>query len=148
MNDVATEGKGPVVTFSSTGENREINPGWPHFANYTFAPAILRDGFLFVSGMTAGGSDGAILCPGDIAGQTDVIFQRLGEILEKAGCSYADVVATREFVTTTDGYRKTGDVRRKYFKPPFPAATGVIVAGLLRSGALIEIEAIAAVPKN
>jgi aminoacrylate peracid reductase len=133
---------------ASVGENCEINPGWEHFAKYTFAPAILRDGFLFISGMTAGAPDGGILCPGDIAGQTDVILRRLGEILNAAGCGYSDVVATREFVTTTDGYRKTADVRRKYFKPPFPAATGVIVAGLLRPGALIEIEAIAAIPKE
>jgi enamine deaminase RidA (YjgF/YER057c/UK114 family) len=136
------------MTSPNRGENREINPGWPQFAKYTFAPAILRDGFLFVSGMTAGRSDGGILCPGDIAGQTDVILQRLGEILETAGCAYADVVATREFVTTTEGYRKTAEVRRKYFKPPFPAATGVVVVGLLRPGALIEIEAIAAVPER
>jgi enamine deaminase RidA (YjgF/YER057c/UK114 family) len=132
----------------SESRNVEVNPGWPHFAKYTFAPGILRDGFLFVSGMTAGAGDGGILHPGDIAGQADVILQRLGEILQQAGCSYSDVVATREFVTTTDNYRKTADVRRKYFKPPFPAATGVVVAGLLRPGALIEIEAIAAVPKG
>lgn len=136
------------MAFLSNGNNSEINPGWAHFAKYTFAPAILRDGFLFVSGMTAGGTDGGILCPGDIAGQTDIILRRLGEILNKAGCGYADVVATREFVTTTDGYRKTAEVRRKYFKPPFPAATGVIVVGLLRPGALIEIEAIAVVPRD
>jgi enamine deaminase RidA (YjgF/YER057c/UK114 family) len=133
----------------SDGKNLEINPGWDHFAKYTFAPAILRDGFLFVSGMTAGHTDGkSILCPGDLAGQTDVILQRLGEILAKAACGYEDVVATREFVTTTEGYRQTADVRRKYFKPPFPAATGVIISGLLRPGALIEIEAIAAVPRR
>jgi|SRR5262245_28874535 len=136
------------MTSPSDGKNVEIDPGWPQFAKYTFAPAILRGGFLFVSGMTAGGSEGGILCPGDIAGQTDIILQRLGEILARANCGYEDVVATREFVTTTDGYRKTTDVRRKYFKPPFPAATGVIVAGLLRPGALIEIEAIAAVPRR
>lgn len=126
--------------------NREVNPGWDHFKNYTFSPAIARDGFLFVSGMTAGGPSG-ILFPGDIASQTDVILGRLGEILTSAGCTYADVVATREFVTTTQGYADSAKVRRKYFKQPFPAATGVIVAGLLRPGALIEIEAIAALPR-
>ena len=98
--------------------------------------------------MTAGADDGGILFPGDLAGQTDVILQRLGDILRKAGCDYSDVTATREFITATDGYRATAAVRRKYFKPPFPAATGVIVAGSLRPGALIEIEAIAAVPKG
>jgi enamine deaminase RidA (YjgF/YER057c/UK114 family) len=133
---------------ASSSSNCEINPGWSYFAKYTFAPAILRDGFLFVSGMTAGGEDGGILCANDIAGQADVILRRLGEILAAAGCGYQDVVATREYVTTTDGYLKTADVRRKYFKAPFPAATGVIVAGLLRPGALIEIEATAAVPRR
>lgn len=133
---------------ASDGNNLEINPGWSQFAKYTFAPAISRDGFLFVSGMTAGNDAGGILCPGDISGQADIILSRLGEILAKANCSYADVVATREFITTTDGYQKTAAVRRKFFKPPFPAATGVIVAGLLRPGALIEIEAIAALPKG
>jgi aminoacrylate peracid reductase len=136
------------VSRTAAGKNLEINPGWEHFAKYTFAPAILRDGFLFVSGMTASRVDGSIICPGDLAGQTDVILKRLGEILADAGCSYEDVVVTREFVTVTDGYKKTAEVRRKYFKPPFPAATGVIVAGLLRPGALIEIEAIAAVPRR
>ena len=128
--------------------NREINPGWPQFARYTFAPAILRDGFLFVSGMTASGEGGRILHPGDIAGQTAVILDRLGEILAAAGCGYGDVVATREYITTTEGYAETAAVRRRYFKAPFPAATGVIVAGLLRPGALIEIEAVAAVPSK
>jgi enamine deaminase RidA (YjgF/YER057c/UK114 family) len=37
-------------------------------------------------------------------------------------------------------------VRREVFKGRFPTATGVIVAGLLREGALIEISAIAVLP--
>jgi enamine deaminase RidA (YjgF/YER057c/UK114 family) len=37
-------------------------------------------------------------------------------------------------------------VRREFFKGRFPTATGVIVAGLLREGALIEISAIAVLP--
>ena len=84
---------------------------------------------------------------GDIAAQADEIYKRIGEILAAAGCSYSDVVSTRDFITTTEGYAKTATVRRKYFSDPFPAATGVIVAGLLRPGALIEIEAVAALPR-
>jgi hypothetical protein len=37
-------------------------------------------------------------------------------------------------------------VRREIFQGRFPAATGVIVAGLLREGALIEISAVAVLP--
>jgi enamine deaminase RidA (YjgF/YER057c/UK114 family) len=127
---------------SDKGEsaNLRIDPGWPHFANYAFSPAIARDGWLFVSGMTASGPGGTVLHGGDIVGQTDVILERLGEVLRSAGCDYVDVVMTRDYIVTTDNYRATADVRRKYFSPPMPAATGVIVAGLLRPGALIEIE--------
>jgi aminoacrylate peracid reductase len=34
-------------------------------------------------------------------------------------------------------------VRREFFRAPFPAATGVQVAGLIRKDALIEIKGIA-----
>ena len=84
--------------------------------------------------------------PGDIVHQANVIYARLGQVLRQAGCEFADVVATREFVTTTERYRETAEIRRRYFSEPFPAATGVIVAGLLRPGVVIEIEAIAAIP--
>lgn len=132
---------------ASTGKNVGINPGWNHFAKYTYAPAIARDGFLFFTGLTASAPGGGIMHPGDIVAQTDVILSRFGEILAAAGCSFADVVSTREFIVDPTGYAGTAEIRRKYFKDPFPAATGVIVAGLLRKGALIEIDAIAAIPK-
>jgi enamine deaminase RidA (YjgF/YER057c/UK114 family) len=48
--------------------------------------------------------------------------------------------------TTAENYRATADVRREFVRPPYPTATGVIVAGLLREGALIEISAVAVLP--
>jgi enamine deaminase RidA (YjgF/YER057c/UK114 family) len=101
---------------------------------------------VFVSGLVASGPNRTILFPNDIVAQTEVILERLGEILRAASCDYDDVVATREFIVSTENYRRTADVRRRFFKDPFPAATGVIVAGLLQPDAVIELEAIARVP--
>lgn len=128
--------------------NKKIDPGWSHFAKYTFSPGIERDGWLYISGATASGENGEIVCPGDICGQTEYILTRMGEVLEAAGCTYDDVVKTNDFITTTEGYRGTGAIRKKFFKEPYPASTGVIVADLLRPGALIEIEAIAKIPEK
>jgi enamine deaminase RidA (YjgF/YER057c/UK114 family) len=114
----------------------------------TFSTAIVRDGWLFVSGLTAWVPGEGVERPGDVVHQAHVVYRRLGKVLDEAGCSFADVVATREYITTTDGYRDTAAVRRTYFSEPFPAATGVVVAGLLRPGVVIEIEAIAAVPAS
>ena len=124
--------------------NRAIHVHPLHDA--TFSTAIVRDGWLFVSGLTAWIPGAGVERPGDLVHQTGVIYERLGEVLEQAGCRFVDVVSTREFITTTEGYRETAEIRRRYFSEPFPAATGVIVAGLLRPGVVIELEATAAVP--
>jgi enamine deaminase RidA (YjgF/YER057c/UK114 family) len=70
----------------------------------------------------------------------------MGRLLAEAGGGFENIVETTEYITTTENYRRTADVRREFFRPPYPAATGVIVAGLLREGALIEISAIAVIP--
>lgn len=114
---------------------------WPE--RYTFSPAIRAGNLLFISGTTASDETGAIVAPGDIAGQTRYIFEKLGTLLSAAGASFDNVVETTEYITTTENYRATAAVRREFFRPPYPTATGVIVAGLLREGALIEISAIA-----
>jgi hypothetical protein len=49
---------------------------------------------------------------------------------------------TTEYITTTENYRGTADVSVRSFGRP-TRGNGVIVKGLLREGALIEISAIA-----
>jgi aminoacrylate peracid reductase len=118
---------------------------WP--ARYTFSPAVRSGNLLFISGTTATGERQELVGPGDIVAQTRHIYRKLEAILIAAGGSLRDIVETTEFITTTENYRKTADVRREVFGgPPYPAATGVVVAGLLREGALIEISAIAVLP--
>ena len=127
------------------GTNETINPGWPHFAKYTFAPAVRRGNMLFISGMTATDNNGKLVGECDMAAQTRQIFLKFGEVLTEAGATYDDIVQTTDYITTTEGYAGTSDVRREFFKNGFPASTGIIVAGLLRRGALIEIDAVAVV---
>lgn len=117
---------------------------WP--GRYTFSPAVRLGSLLFVSGTTAADERGALVAPGDIVGQTRYIFQKLARILAEAGAGFEHVVETTEYFTTTENYARTAEVRREFFRPPYPAATGVQVAGLLREGALIEIKAVAVLP--
>jgi len=118
---------------------------WPE--RYTFSPAVRAGNLLFIAGTTATGEGSELVGPGDIVAQTRQIYRKFEALLAAAGGSLRDIVATTEFITTTDGYRKTAEVRREVFGgPPYPTATGVIVKGLLREGALIEISAIAVLP--
>jgi enamine deaminase RidA (YjgF/YER057c/UK114 family) len=52
-------------------------------------------------------------------------------------------VQTVDDITTTENYPAATAARRECFKTRLPTSTGVIVAGLLREGALIEISAVA-----
>ena len=117
---------------------------WPE--RYTFSPALRSGNLLFISGTTATDEGGQLVAPGDIVGQTRYIFEKFAALLAAAGGSLEHIVETTEYITTTDNYRGTADVRRAIFRPPYPTATGVIVAGLLRPGALIEISAVAVLP--
>jgi aminoacrylate peracid reductase len=120
-----------------------ITPGpWPD--TMTFSPAIRAGNLLFISGTTAVDENRNVVGKGDIVAQTRFIFEKFGRLLEKTGASFDNIVETTEYFLTLDDYRRTAEVRREFFKgPPYPAATGVLVAGLIRKDALIEIKAIA-----
>jgi enamine deaminase RidA (YjgF/YER057c/UK114 family) len=117
---------------------------WPD--RYTFSPALRAGNLVFVSGTTAADETGRIVAPGDIAGQARYIYQKMAKLLAAAGAGFEHVVQTTEYITTTENYRATAEVRREFFQPPYPTATGVIVKGLVREGALIEISAVAVLP--
>ena len=121
---------------------RHLRPeGWP--PHFTFPAGFQAGDFVFLSGMTASDPSGAIVCPGDIVGQTRYIYGKVQQALDLFDLGLSDIVSTRDYITTTDGYAGTSAVRRELFGDDCPAATGIIVAGLLRREALIEIEVVA-----
>ena len=129
--------------------DREVITGgrdWP--AQYTFVPALRVGDTIHISG-TTGATDekGTMTTPGDMVEQTRQIFRKFEALLKAAGGSCDDIVSTVDYVTTTKDYSKTAAVRREFFTKGFPTATGVIVAGLLRPGAVIEISAVAVIKR-
>jgi enamine deaminase RidA (YjgF/YER057c/UK114 family) len=119
------------------------NDKWP--ARFTFSPAVRVGNLVFLSGTTATDDCGNIVGPGDIVVQTRQIFHKFSLILERIGGSLANIVETTDYVLSLDDYKKTAELRRELFEgPPWPAATGVVVRGLVREDALIEIKGIAA----
>jgi enamine deaminase RidA (YjgF/YER057c/UK114 family) len=126
-------------------DKRIINPTGRSFDRYTYAPAVLKGGLLFISGLNAIDDGGALHGEGDMAEQARVIYRKMGEILAAAGGTFADVVKTTDYITDRTGYRETAAVRQEFLGPDFPAATGVVVKELLGKGVLIEIDAIAVI---
>jgi enamine deaminase RidA (YjgF/YER057c/UK114 family) len=121
-------------------------PG-PWSERYTYVPAVRVGDLVFISGTTGTDENNQIVAPGDIVAQTRQIYQKFDRMLRSLGASCENIVQTVDHITTTENYKATAAVRREFIKHSNTTATGVIVAGLLREGAVIEITAIAALPR-
>lgn len=114
----------------------------------TFSPGLEVDGTLWLSGSTAARVDPVSqrsTVEGDLVEQMRTIYEKLGAVVEAAGLRLSDVVRTVDYVTPEGrkDYLGTQSLRRAVFGPRPPATCTVVVDGLLRPGALIEIEALA-----
>ena len=113
-------------------------------SKHTYSPAVRVGNLVWISGMTAVNPERRIVGVGDIAEQARYIYRKMDDLLKELGGGLHNIVETIDYVTTFDGYERTADVRREVFgQQPFPAATGVLVSGLVRAEALIEIRATA-----
>lgn len=101
---------------------------------------------LFVSGQIAVDADGNLVAEGDMARQTELIFDNLGKILAAAGATFADVLKITTFLTDISQLPVYREVRGRYTPADPPASTTVEVSSLFRPGAVLEVEVIAAVP--
>jgi 2-iminobutanoate/2-iminopropanoate deaminase len=113
------------------------------FQGAPYSQAIKVNGLVFVSGQLA-------LHPGDkkieiggIKEQTDQVFQNLRAILEASGSSLDKLVKTTVFLQNLDDFAGMNEIYASYVGEQPPARATVEVAKL-PSGALVEIEAIAA----
>jgi len=114
---------------------------WP--PQYTYVPALRVGNMVWLSGTTGTDDNGKITAPDDIVEQTRQIFRKFEKLLNSIGGTCDDIVQTHDFFTTTENYKSTAAVRREFFKKAYPTSTGVLVSGLLRKDALIEISAMA-----
>ncbi|ETX06500.1 RidA family protein [Candidatus Entotheonella palauensis] len=126
-----------------------INPGWSRYAELTYVPAVKAGHVLCLAGQGALNPETLEMeHAGDIVAQTRYVYANLMQVLEAVGVGPEAVVKTIEFVTPEGlrHYRETASVRREFFQPPYPAATGIVCEALLRPEMMIEVDAWAVVP--
>ena len=103
--------------------------------------------FVF-AGTTAMNADGTIEHEGDPGGQTRVILKRVGAVLNDHGAGLEHVVATHLYVTDVAHAEAVGRVHGEVFKDIRPAATLLMIAGLVDPRMLVEIEIRAILPRS
>ena len=99
---------------------------------------------IYVAGQLPYDSDGNLIGHGDIEAQARRAFENVKKVVEAGGGTMDDVVKLTVFVTDVRFREAYGKVRTEFFGPNPPASTLVQISNLAVSGALIEIEAVAA----
>ena len=135
-------------------ERRRIMPAghWDWSMPVPFSQGWRVGNVVFAGGQISADRKGRTVGPGDIARQTENVFESLIAVLNEAGAEMSDVVKLNTYYQYDDNgesptayWEKMTEVRRRYFPPLGPAATAVRVDGYAFEDLLIEIEAIAVV---
>ncbi|MFP5343475.1 MAG: RidA family protein [Candidatus Limnocylindria bacterium] len=120
---------------------RRISSGGPWEASAGYSRAIVVGDACFVAGTTDAGPDGTSQHPGDAGAQARAVLDTIERALAEGGFALADVVRTRMFVTDAASVPAVSAAHGERFGDIRPAATLIIVAGLMHPSLLVEIEA-------
>ena len=114
-----------------------LPPVWS--AGYTH---VIRIGdWVLVAGQTAGDMDGGIVGVGDPAAQTRQAYARLARAMESVGGKLTDIVHTKTYITSPDGWPAMSEARAGLFGDKPPTSTLLMISRLARPEFLIEVEA-------
>ncbi|MFQ5498517.1 MAG: RidA family protein [Candidatus Zixiibacteriota bacterium] len=122
--------------------NRQlITSGSPYESTFGFSRAVRVGNRILVSGTGPIAADGSTAASGDPYGQAKRCLEIIAAAIAKAGGSIGDVVRTRMYITDLSVSDEVGRAHSECFGDVKPAATMVVVKGLVRDDWLVEIEA-------
>lgn len=125
---------------------RELISGHsPYEPVFGFSRAVRVNDRVLVSGTAPVPADGSAP-PAGAYDQAKVCLDLIGEALAKSGARLEDVARTRMYLTDAAHWQEVARAHGEVFGAIRPAATAVIVAGLLDPAWLVEIEAEATLP--
>jgi enamine deaminase RidA (YjgF/YER057c/UK114 family) len=124
---------------------RLIGSGSPFESAYGYSRAVVQGGFVFVAG-TTGYDYASMTMPASAAAQAEACWRNIGDVLAQAGAGLGDIVRATYYVMDRMEAEAVLGICGQVLAEIRPAATIVIVAGLLRPEMKVEIEVTALLP--
>lgn len=117
-----------------------------------YSPGVYKiiepgDKLIHISGQVATDHEGRLLCAGDPAGQAEVVFLRLKDMLAAAGAGLEDLLSVTMFISDRKHFSAVSSVRDRIFHKHAPAST-LVVAQMIEDGCLLEINGVAVKRKD
>jgi len=127
-----------------------VNPPgvWQPFGPFSLA-AVQGDGrIVHLKGQVALDGDGKIVGSGDMRAQLTQVLENIRAVLASLGGEMADIVSMTQYTPDIAAFLAAGDIRRSMLHPPYPVTTTVEVSQLYDPALLVEITAIAEIPRS
>jgi enamine deaminase RidA (YjgF/YER057c/UK114 family) len=126
-------------------ERRLLAGHSPHEPTFGYSRAVVDGRRVHVSGTAPIPLEGDP--PEGTYEQARLCLEIIGDVLDRAGASFADVVRTRVYVTDAAEFQEVARAHGEVFGDIRPAST-CVVAGLLDPRWHVEIEADAVLPET
>ena len=91
--------------------------------------------------------EGRLVGAGDMRRQMEQVFANIATVLASLGGVMADVVSLTQYTSDIAAFMAAVDIRRRHFAPPYPVTTTVQVAAFYHPDVMLEIAAIAEIPR-
>ena len=134
------------------GQTEFLKPTGISPANgYSHVVVVAPGKLAFISGQVANNAQGQLVGKGDLKAQTEQVFENLKTALSAAGTSFEHVVKITWFIKDYKPESLAGlrEVRDRYVSKTSPPASSLVgVSSLFQNDYLIEVEAVAVVPRK
>lgn len=121
---------------------------WAPFGAFSMA-VIQGDGqVVHLKGQVALDRDGNVVGKDDMRAQVRQVLENIRTVLAALGGTMGDIVSLTQYATDIELFMQSGDVRQEFFTDPYPVTTTVEVSRLYHTDLMIEITAIAEIPRD
>ncbi|WP_299396448.1 RidA family protein [Pelagibius sp.] len=129
---------------------KNFNPPevWAPFGAFSMGVVQGEGQIVYLKGQVALDPEGKVVGRGDMPAQLRQVLENIQAVLAHVGGTIADIVSLTQYVTDIETFMASGAIRQKFFAEPYPVTTTVEVSRLYDPDLMVEITAIAEVPRD
>ena len=121
---------------------------WQPFGPFSLVAVQGEGRIVHLKGQVALDHDGKIVGVGDMRAQIRQVLENIRSVLAALGGEMRDILSLTQYTADIDTFLAAGDVRAAVFQPPYPVTTTVEVSRLYDPALLVEIAAVAEIPRT
>lgn len=121
---------------------------WAPFDAFSQMVLVGEGQTVHLKGQVSLDPDGAVVGADDMPEQVRQVLSNIETALGSIGGRMGDIVSLTHYTTDIAAFMACGEIRGRFFAPPYPVTTTVEVSALYRPDLLIEITAVAEIPQD